>query len=63
MTSKRRYTFWINEAEAKGLKVVKDDEGIAEGEQIRQAIRDWLRRKGVTRQADRRRGVKPRRRS
>ena len=43
--SKRRYTFWINDSEAEGLRRVKADEGIAESEQIRQAIRDWLRKK------------------
>jgi hypothetical protein len=48
MSPKRRYSFWINEAEAQGLKLVKAEEGIAESEQIRQAVRDWLRRKGVT---------------
>lgn len=47
MPTKRRYSFWINEAEAEGLKAVKDAEGIAESEQIRQAIRDYLRRKGA----------------
>jgi hypothetical protein len=47
MTPKRRYTFWINDAEADGLKEVKQAEGIAESEQVRQAIRDWLRKKGV----------------
>lgn len=47
MTPKRRYTFWINESEAEGLKHVKDEEEIAESEQIRQAIRDWLKKKGV----------------
>jgi hypothetical protein len=45
MSPKRRYTFWINGAEAEGLKRVKAEEGIAESEQIRQAIRDWLRKK------------------
>ena len=44
---RKRYSFWINDAEAAGLKVVKDEEGISESEQIRQAIRDWLRKKGV----------------
>lgn len=48
MSPKRRYTFWINEAEAEGLRQIKADEGIAESEQIRQAIRDWLRKKGVS---------------
>jgi hypothetical protein len=47
MTPKRRYTFWINDAEAEGLKQVKADEGIAESEQVRQAIRDWLKKKAV----------------
>lgn len=56
MTPKKLYSFWINEAEAQGLKEVKEVEGISESEQIRQAIRDYLRRKGVTwRQADRKR--------
>ena len=53
MTTKRRYTFWINEAEADGLKQVKEAEGIAESEQIRQAIRDWLRKHDVKRAAHR----------
>ncbi len=44
---KRRYTFWINDTEVEGLRMVKASEGIAESEQIRQAIRDWLRKKGV----------------
>jgi len=47
----RRYTFWINETEAAGLRYVKDTEVIAESEQIRQAIRDWLKRKDVTAKA------------
>ncbi len=56
--TKRRYTFWINDREAEGLKAVKEAEGIAESEQVRQAIRNWLRKKqGVlkTRAAKRRR--------
>ena len=43
---RKRYSFWINEAEAEGLKAVKEAEGTTESEQIRQAIRDWLKRKG-----------------
>lgn len=53
--TKRRYTFWINDTEADGLRQVKATEGIAESEQIRQAIRDWLRKKGVSVKADRKR--------
>ncbi len=56
--TKRLYSFWINEAEAIGLKEVKELEGISESEQIRQAIRDYLRKKGVTwRQAPRKRAA------
>ena len=44
--TKRRYTFWINDVEAAALKQIKADEGIAESEQVRQAIRDWIARKG-----------------
>jgi Arc/MetJ-type ribon-helix-helix transcriptional regulator len=54
MMPKKRYSFWINDAEAEGLKVVKADEGISESEQIRQALRDWLRKKGVKKTAKRR---------
>lgn len=58
MTPKKLYSFWINEAEATGLKELKALEGISESEQIRQAIRDYLRKKGVTwRQAPRERAV------
>lgn len=45
MSPKRRYSFWINEAEAAGLKAIKEADGIAESEQVRQAIRDWLRKR------------------
>jgi len=58
---KRRYTFWINDAESAGLKQIKAEEGITESEQLRQAIRDWLSKKGVTKAARRR--VSPRRRT
>lgn len=45
--ARKRYSFWINEAEAEGLKAIKEAQGTTESEQIRQAIRDWLKRKGV----------------
>jgi len=53
--SKHRYTFWINDTEAEGLRQIKAEDGIAESEQIRQAIRDWLRKKSVMVKADRKR--------
>lgn len=54
MSPKRRYSFWINDAEALGLKAVKEAEGISESEQIRQAVRDWLEKKGFKKTANRR---------
>jgi hypothetical protein len=41
----RRVSF--NDVQAAGLKAVKAAEDISESEQIRQAISDWLRKKGV----------------
>ena len=60
---KRRYTFWINDTEAEGLRRVKDEEGIPESEQIRRAIREWLRKKGVTKSARKRVLPRPRTRA
>jgi hypothetical protein len=48
MPNRKRYSFWINDTEAEGLKAIKADVGISESEHIRQAIRDWLEKKGVT---------------
>jgi hypothetical protein len=56
---RKRYSFWINEAEAAGLKAIKAAEGTTESEQIRQSIRAWLRRKGVTAQSARPRAPRP----
>ena len=47
MTPRKRYSFWINDAQADGLKAVKAAEDISESEQIRQALNEWLKKKGV----------------
>lgn len=47
MSTRRRYSFWIDEAQAKGLKAVKERDGVPESEQIRRALDAWLRRKGA----------------
>jgi hypothetical protein len=47
VTPKRLYNFMIDPDLADGLKVVKERDGIAEGEQVRRAIRKWLESKGV----------------
>ncbi len=56
--TKKLYSFWINDAEAEGLQAVKAADGIAVSELIRQAIRDYLDRRGVMwRHADHTRGA------
>lgn len=57
---RKRYSFWINEAEAQGLKAIKEADGTTESEQIRQAIREWLKRKGIKAQGKRPASRKPR---
>jgi hypothetical protein len=39
MTPRKRYSFWIDDEQAAGLKVVKDRDGAPESEQIRRAMR------------------------
>ena len=47
MTPRKRYSFWINDTQAEGLKTIKAAEDISESEQIRQALNEWLKRKGA----------------
>jgi hypothetical protein len=64
MTSRKKYSFWIDDSQADGLKVVKERDGVLESEQIRRAINDWLQKKGVKAKPirrDRHSEIKPRR--
>jgi hypothetical protein len=54
VTPRKRYSFWINDQQAEGLKAVKAAEDISESEQIRQAINEWLRKKGAIKSAHKR---------
>ena len=60
MTARRRYSFWIDEEQAKGLKAVKERDGVLESEQIRRAINDWLEKKGVRNPERKRAGARKR---
>ena len=53
MTPRKRYSFWIDEVQADGLKQVKERDGVLESEQIRRAINQWLEQKGVRAKTDR----------
>ena len=55
MTPRLRYGFWIDPEQRDGLRAVKERDGILESEQIRQALRDWLEKKGVVKKAERKR--------
>lgn len=46
--ARKKYGFWIDVAQAEGLKAVKVRDGIPESEQVRRAIADWLARKRMT---------------
>jgi hypothetical protein len=45
--TKRKYAFWATEEQLRGLKIVKERDGVLESEQIRRAIDAWLKEKGV----------------
>ena len=49
MSPRKRYSFWINDVQAAGLKLVKESEDISESEQIRQALNEWLKKRGALR--------------
>ena len=61
------YNFAIDPELLTALRTLKVRDGIPESEQIRRGIRLWLKSKGVavkaTGEAERQRGLKPRRRS
>jgi hypothetical protein len=42
---RQRFNFWLDDDLREGLKAVRDREGIVESEQIRRAIRAWLKKK------------------
>jgi hypothetical protein len=47
MVDKKRYSFFITASQAEALKRLKDLEGTSEAESIRQALNEYLTRKGV----------------
>ena len=47
MTPRRLYNFRIDPELEAGLKAVKARDGISESEQIRRALLEWLKQKGV----------------
>jgi hypothetical protein len=56
MPPTKTFTFALPDDLKRGLQVVKEQDGIAEAEQIRRAIAMWLESKGVVK-AERKRAV------
>jgi hypothetical protein len=54
--TRRKYSFYIDDDQAEGLKAIKERDGVLESEQIRRALNDWLGKKGVMK-TDRKRAV------
>ncbi len=46
MTRKLLHSFYLDPEIAQGLKVIKERDRIGESEQVRQAIKKWLKAKG-----------------
>ena len=47
MTARRLYNFRIDPELDAGLKAVKARDGISESEQIRRALQEWLKKRGL----------------
>jgi hypothetical protein len=54
VTPRRLYNFRIDAELDAGLKAVKARDGIGESEQIRRALLEWLKKKGVIKATSRR---------
>ena len=54
MTPKKRHTFWIDDDQLAALQDVRVRDGVLPSEQIRRALDDWFKKKGVMK-ADRKR--------
>jgi hypothetical protein len=44
---RQRFNFWIDGDLRDGLRVVCRRDGILDSEQVRRAVKDWLKKKGV----------------
>jgi len=62
MVARKRYSFFINESQAAALKLLKEREERTEAELIREALTEYLRRKGAMEKAPRPRAINTRKR-
>jgi len=48
MAELKRYAFWIDVEQLRGLETIRERDGVLPSEQIRRAIDAWLKEKGIT---------------
>lgn len=53
MTPRKRYAFWIEDDQLAALEAIKKRDGVLPSEQIRRALDDWFKKKGVTSKTER----------
>jgi hypothetical protein len=61
--SRRRYSFFIDDQLAAGLKALKDRDGTPEAEAVRRAIADFLAKSGISAKKTKRKPAATRRRA
>ena len=47
MTPRKRRTFWIDDEQLDALQEIRNRDGVLPSEQIRRALDDWFKKKGV----------------
>jgi hypothetical protein len=57
MSPKKYAGFRIDEELLAGLETIRERDGVTVPEQVRRAIRDWLQKKGLNVNAERKRGA------
>jgi len=57
---RERYNFLIDPEQREALRFIKAREGVPESEQIRRAIDDWLKRKGILKSGRKRAALRKR---
>ena len=47
MSRRKRYAFWIEQEQLEGLHEIRARDGVLPSEQIRRALDEWLKKRGV----------------
>jgi hypothetical protein len=44
---RRRFNFWIDADLRDGLRAVRERDGVVDSEQVRRAVKEWLKKRGI----------------